>query len=164
MTGAIPRRFERIPLHKTAKVRANRREPVELPVRVTESGHFLPAPTNNHSAVRFQITDRISFGASESIFDQVVRIVLVFPEIIPGCPFEFLPVDGKEVCPWILLTGSPIVRHHRRDCSECDAVSAVTRSHKLVLGILSDVWQVIWGTNDLSRPAMIDLCASNDLF
>src|SRR5438552_10483501 len=52
VTRTIPRRFRGIPPNKTAKVRTNRREPVDIPGSIAEGGNFLPTPTDNHSVAR----------------------------------------------------------------------------------------------------------------
>src|SRR5436190_4088585 len=128
---------------------------VDVAVRITESGNFLPTPTDNHSVARSQLADRRSFGPSEPVFDHVVRIILVFSQIIPRSALNFFPVHCKQLCPWIFCSRSPVARHHCRYGPERNAVAAITSRHKLPLGVFADVRQAVGRGDDLSRPTMI---------
>src|SRR5512133_2925042 len=137
---------------------------MDISIKVAESGNFLPTPTNDHSFARSYLADGISFGASKPILNHVIGIILVFFQIIPRSAFDLFPIDGKQPHPRIFLSRNPVACHHRRNCPEGHAVTAITSRHKLPLGIFPDVRQAIGTTNNLSRPTMINTRRWNYFF
>src|SRR4029079_5130677 len=101
---------------------------------------------------------------SEPIFDHVVGIILVFSQIIPCSAFDFFPVHGKQLRPWIFSRCPQTAPHHRCHSSECNPVSAIARGDELPFGVLSDIRQAIRSGNNLPRPAMIYMRLGDDLF
>ena len=123
---------------------------MKVPVAIAENGTFLSSRTDHHPLATFNLPNRLSFGPGYPILDHVIRIVLVFSDIIPCSAFDFFSVNGKEIRPRVFSSGNPVARHHGRYGSKRDAVAAIPGGHKLVFGIFANVRQTVRRTDYLS--------------
>src|SRR6478735_4444141 len=120
MAGAIPSRFGLVPAYETTHVRANSR-------------HLFHAKHQDLSFLALNRAERFPLRGTKTILNEVVGIIFVFTQIVPGAATDFLPIWGKQIAPGIFDSGDPIAGHDGGTCSEGEAVSTKARRDKLIL-------------------------------
>src|SRR5262245_28016365 len=133
MTRAVPSRFGLVPAHETAQMWTNSRHLCHATLFVAINRQFFSAQHQDLSFLSPNCAERFPLWGPEAILDEVVGIIFVFAQIIPGAATNFLPIWGKQIPPWIFDSGDPISGHDRGNCSKGEAVSTKARGDKLVL-------------------------------
>src|SRR5262245_30501187 len=98
-------------------MRADRAELGHFPRRVSVYGQSLSVQFEDLAFIPLEAAERFAFGLGQSILNQVIGIVRILAQIVPGA-HEFDAAYGEKGLPGILSTQRRIAGHHRAERSE----------------------------------------------
>src|ERR1051325_302231 len=127
MAGTVPRALSGVPANLAAKVGTRRGSHGHVATLIAVHRGTVPGQVENLSLTAFHGAQRTPFGAGKSIANQVVRVVLVFADVVPRGAADFLAADVEEVSPRIRPAQDAVGRDHRAKRPEGHAVAGEPR-------------------------------------
>src|SRR5690606_4820157 len=155
MAGAVPGTGRAIPPHQAFHVGAHRRVDAEVPVFTAIHG----AGTlwqRDDAAFAERHRRELLLVCTETITEQVARVVQVLAHVAPEPAMERLAFHPQQLAPGTLATQVGVAGHHRRQCAEGEAIARETRGDELARRLLADEGQAVVGLDHLAQPATRD--------
>src|SRR5882672_1609627 len=110
--------------------------------RLTTSDNTLPVIGDHLAMTATNRAQRAALAACKAIANEVVRIVGVLFDVVPGTS-DLLAIDVEQVGPGVATIQNSVARHHAGERPEGHPVAGVTRSCELMGDLLADVGQSV---------------------
>src|SRR4051812_15401662 len=112
MAWAVPRAFCGVPTNKTAQMRANRRSRRDFARSISGHRGLRAVHRNDFALSALDRSDGAGLRAPEPIAHEIVRVILVLDDVIPGAISQPGAPDIKQLAPRIRAADDTIARHH----------------------------------------------------
>src|SRR5262245_13189233 len=96
----------------------------------------LPVIVDDFSVAAPDGSQRAALGTGKSIANQVIRVIRVLLDVVPGAA-DFPALDGEEIGPWAIAFEDGLAGHHACERPESDAVAGIAGARKLMSDLFS---------------------------